>query len=536
MPQRPAALEWSLWVLGLLVAAASLAVALRVGPGLAWRAGGLAVVAGLVAAAAVWRWPQGGLGSEATTRTHLVVLGVAVAVAFAVRLAASMASAVPLGYDYGFYRAAFEAYAGDLPLRSQPTWMALQFEPGLPTLQSVLAGVAGLSADQHLRILHPALAALNGLVAFAAVRSWAGPRAGLVAAGLMAFSALQLEAHAYLYGKNLAALGLLLAALLLLHRRHWWACGLVLGGLGAWHRPTFLLAGLAFALVVLADAGLRRSWKGWALTGALAVAVAAPVWLAMPETFLQVGRGVAEGAAKAIAAPETRQESGTFPAWPAALRFMAAYLPLAVAGVAAAWRWPALRPAVALGLVAAAYVALQLPLNRRFLLMADEAAILVAASALVPLAGAGARRLGVAVVGLVVVLGVAVVADPPTPHRFLTEPQWEALQSVDGLPDDAVLLADNLRAPYVLAALGHRTYGPGLFDDPHDRGDWQRFWSGLQGEDLHAFLEPYGGPLYVVQVDQPGPDWGAASLRPPEFSLVSETGGLRLWQYTGAST
>lgn len=529
---RPAALHWVLLQLAILVAAACGVLALGWLPGLGLRAGWLAALAGLAAAVAVLRWPLAGPhASQALRRPEVLALGLAVAIAWGIRAWAATASAVPLGYDWGFYKATFDAYAeGDLPLATQPNWMALQFEPGLPTLHAVLAGVAGLSSSDHLRYLFPFLAGLNSLFAFVAARAYAGTRAGLLAAGLMAVSSLQLEAHAYLYEKNLVALGLLCVALFLLQRRAWLACGLLLGAIGAWHRPTLLLAAVGFAAAVLADPGLRVAWRGWVRTAALAVALFLPVWLAMPETFLSTGFAVAQQSAASISTG-TAAGTGTFYATAAGLRLMAPYAPLAIAAAALAWRWPSLRAPVLVGAAALAYVALELPLHHRFLLMADALALLVAGAAVAPLAGPRALPVGAAVLVLAAGLGVATMGNPNEPHRFLDEEQWSELAWLETLPANATLVADNLRSPYVLATSGRLTYGPGLFDDAHTRTEWGRFWSGLAGDGLEQFMAPYPKPVYVVQTPQPGPDWGSASLREPEFELVHEAGGLAVWRY-----
>jgi hypothetical protein len=531
---RPAALQWALVQAAVLVAAACVVLALGWLPELGLRAGWLAGLAGLLCAVAVLRWPLGPPETrQAMARPEVLALGLALAVGFALRAWPAWSSDVPLGYDYGFYKAAFDAYSGgDLPLRSQPAWMASQFEPGLPALHGVLHGVAGLSSHDHLRYLHPALAAACALFVFVAARAYAGTQAGLLAAALTAVSSLQLEAHAYLYEKNLVALGLLAVALFLLQRRAWLSCGLLLGAVGAWHRPTLLLAAVGLPIAVLLDPRLRAAWRGWASTAALAAALIVPVWLAMPDTFLSTGLSVAQESVRSVATG-TAAGTGTFYSTESGLRRMAPYLPLALAATAAAWRWPNLRAPVLVLMMASAYIGLELPLHRRFLLMADALAILVAGAALTPLVGSRAIAVGAACVVLAAGLASATIAEPTTPHRFLTEPQWAELSWLQTLPANATLVADNLRSPYVLAESGRLTYGPGLFDDVHERAEWQRFWAGLEGEPLREFMAPYGEPVYMVQADDPGPDWGSASLHEPGFGLVHQGGGLRVWQYQG---
>jgi hypothetical protein len=537
---RPGWLDWTLLQCGILLAASCLLAALgrlpELVPALAWIVAAAALTATIAVA---WR-PADDLAAPAQDRlplaVTLAVLALVLAVAWSARAFASTESPVPLGYDYGFYEATFDhfATAGD-PVHSQPAWMERQFEPGLPALHAVLEGVSGLSADDHLRYLVPGVGAVACLAGFLAARAAAGILAGLLAAALLAVAPLQLEGHAFLYEKNLVANALLLVAAFLLQRHAWSASGAVLGGLGVLHRPTLLVATMGFAVAVLADPVMRSLWRGWARTAAVAAGLFVPIWIAIPATFADRGAEVAVQSIAVVAGTET-VGGGTFLPLSDSLGGMAPYLPLAVAAGVLALGRPALRTLALLLLCLGIYVAAELPFHRRFLLLADVLAIVLASGALVPLAGPRrAAAVAVAVAVVAASMGVAMVAEPSAPHRFVDGRQWEELAWLRTLPTDATLVADNLRAPYVLAESDRRTFGPGLFDDPHRRGDWSGFWSGLQGDDLQAFMEPYLPDAYVVQVDEPGADWGQSSLREPAFELVHDRGGLRVWHYVGGT-
>jgi hypothetical protein len=281
---------------------------------------------------------------------------------------------------------------------------------------------------------------------------------------------------------------------------------------------------------------LRTQWRGWALAAGAGVALALPVWLAWPETFLATGSTVAQESVATLATGPSGS-GGTFLERGEYLAAAAAYLPLALVAMALAWRRLALRlPAVVLA-VTGLYVVLRLPLHLRFLLMADLAAVLLAGVGLVATVP---RRWAWGATAVLVALAaapaIAGIVEPSTPHVFVTPAQFGAIQQLRSLPADATFVADNLRAPYVLAESGHRTFGPGLFDDPHDKADWDRFWSGLDEGGVADFVAPYEArTLYVVQVEESGPDWGRESVHEPAFTLVSTEGGVNLWQWTGGS-
>jgi len=145
MAERPVAPAWH-WVsaeVAIVWAVAAAAFAMRVAPGVAQRAGLVAVFAGVVWGAFLvvrkWRPAEADLVAR---WPDLALLGVALLASVALRWLATNPG-VPLGYDYGFYKVAFEAYEGGVP-PDRPAWLDAQFEPGLPALHAVLHGVAGL--------------------------------------------------------------------------------------------------------------------------------------------------------------------------------------------------------------------------------------------------------------------------------------------------------------------------------------------------------------------------------------------------------
>lgn len=459
------------------------------------------------------------------------LVGGAVVAAWALRVWANRGHPLPLGYDYGFYKATFDLHEGQVPLDRAPTWSQLQFEPGLPALHSVLHAVAGLDAATHLLHLLPFLAAALAVPAFAAARDRFGDTAGVMAAWLTALSATQFEAFAYLYEKNLLALGLLAILLLAVRREAWIASGVLIGALAIWHRPTFLLAALASPVAFVPH--LRTSWRRLAIAAAVAALIALPVWIALADTFFATGSTVAMQASEA--SPSAPASTGTFFPLAEYLQRAAPYAPLALAAIVLAWTRPAARVPAALVATAFLYVVLRFPLHLRFIVMLDAAAVLVVFAALAGLLE-GTRPRVVAVVAALVVAAAAVptlmeASSPTTAHRYVSPEQVAGIAALRDLPPDAVLVADNLRAPYVAADSGHRTFGPGLFDDPHDRRAWQAFWStGLNDTAARAFFAVYGDEVYVVQASEPGPDWGTPTLKEPTFEVARQSPGLVVWR------
>jgi hypothetical protein len=533
MSPRPrwAFVPWMAYELAGLLALVLLLAAVSPWPPLTDRRGALALLVAIAVGVLFWlrgERPDPDREGLALGARGLALLGLAVFGGWMLRVLPYWGTEVPLGYDYGFYKVAFDAYqAPSLPLASAPHWMQQQFAPGLPALHTVLHAVTGLDATTHLTVLEPLLAASLALPAFALVRSRFGTPSGLVAAGLAAVAFPLFAAHEYLYEKNLGALLLLCGGLFLLLRRAWLAAGFVLGSLGVWHQPTFLFAALGLAAAFVADVARKGPWRNWLLAAAASLPAFLPVWLLWPTAFLPAGLGVLAQAGEAIAGQPVG--GGSFFGLPTYLEAAAAYLPLAVAFLLVAVRSRRAAPLALLFAAGFLYAVLGLPFHDRFLIMVDAAAILVAAPAvwrLVP----GSTRTRAAVAAAVLLLAALPTTlealHPDRAHRMVTAEQREAIAWVaQNVPPNATLVSDNLVAPYVAAEGGHATFGPGLFDDPHNRGQWSAFYATRNLTAAREFLLGYGGDVYVFQPV----GWAGQRFQPPLFRLVHDAPGAKVW-------
>ncbi|MEA3202906.1 MAG: hypothetical protein QOI63_572, partial [Thermoplasmata archaeon] len=460
----------------------------------------------------------------------LLLLGGAVLVAWVLRILPYRASSVPLGYDYGFYKVAFDAYqAPSLPLTSAAPWVQQQFPAALPTLHAILHAVAGLDARTHLTVLEPLLAAALALPAFVVVRARFGTPSGLVAAGLAAVAFPLYAAHEYLYEKNVGALLILAGGLFLLLRRAWLAAGFTLGALGVWHPPTFLFAALGLGVAFAVDLARKGPWRRWLQAAAASLPAFLPAWLLLPAAFVPSGLGVLEQVGPALTG-EAPASGGTFLGLGTYLGVAAAYLPFALAFLLVALRSRRAAPLAVLFAVGLLYALLRLPFHDRFLVMVDLAAVLVAAPAVWRLVPGPPRARVAAAVVVVLLAGLPTTLEalrPDPAHRLATAGQLEAIAWVAAnVPANATLLSDNLVSPYVAAEGGHRTFAPGLFDDPHDRGQWSAFYATRNATATRAFLAPYGPELYVFQPA----GWAGSRFSPPLFTLVHEGEGAKVWR------
>ncbi|MGB0653745.1 MAG: hypothetical protein ACPGQL_11160 [Thermoplasmatota archaeon] len=476
------------------------------------------------------------------------VLALFFVAAVALRVLHHRHTALPLGYDDGFYRAAMEGVLGGFD--GQAAWSQRQFPQGLLALQAALAHMAGLDSLAHVRFLFPVLAAASVVPVYLVARHWGGDRAALASAALAFGTFAGLAAMDRLYEKNLVALGLLLLATWCAGRRAWLPLGLLLASIAIWHRPTFLLAGVGFAAFAVWDLARRRdaaAWRGWALAAGTAVVLAVPVWLAFPVTFTDLlaeklqrsAAGGGGGLGGSFVTVEVYHESAV------------AYLGLGLLGAAAlVRRGQAVLPALLVVLVLANVLA-EAILFRRFLLMLDLLVLPLAGIGLVALLAAGVRtdpgvrwghtdwgrlRRWEAPVVAVLVLATAAPTlaaawdEPEPPTQWVDDEAWQGLRWIDARTHPStVMLVDNLAGPLAAADSGRAVASPGLFDDPNKRADWDRVRSVRDPARIEGFLAAYGSPLAVYHAGSTGAGLGTAKFDLPPFAHVYHGAGAHVW-------
>lgn len=500
--------------------------------GLAWFA--LAVVVFLLAGRRpeLFRWQP--------RRVHLtIILTGLFAAALALRFLPYLHTDIPIGYDYGFYKATMVAYedaAPNVPEGSLPLWMKIQFPPLAFILHEILHVVAGLDATTHLGVLFPILSAALVFPLYATTRDYFGTGAGLVAAGFYVASFAQYTVFEYLYLKNVLGLWLLLGLFYVIDRGRWVAGGILLGALGSLHRPTFLLAAVSLAVVATWTIARTRDIHGWATTAAVSLPLFLPFWFIRFDQFFDFGFGVVQGAGSQVgqAVPEG---GGTFLNF---LQYQSAaitYLPLAMAGaVLLLWRNKGLLPVAAFTL-SFLNVLLAILFFNRFIIMLDLVAMPLVTAAFMATTHGLKTWIRPTILVLLLILTAAptvseAVREPHPPYAWITDQQQEGIHWIaDNTPADATILASNLDAPYVIADSHRRTYGPGLFDDPNTGTQWRRFFTTDNETQIRDHLAVYPEPLFIYHAEGHG-GMGTAKFTPPLFDLVYDQDGAKVWRYT----
>lgn len=473
-----------------------------------------------MATTVAWAWHLGNVDTDGRPAWWAgAAVGLALVIAWVVRVAQYAQSAVPLGYDYGFYRAAFDAYVAHngVLAGAGPDWVHVQFLPGLPVLHAILEAATGLSSHDHLAALYPLLAATLVLHVAVLADRLGGRVAGAMAALLTAASMAQFEAFLLLYEKNILALMLMALMVPALMDRRWVWAGLFLAGIALLHRPVLLVAVLVVAAIATRDL-VRREWKPWAWFGGAALLGALVLALAFPESVTALAASAVRTVLDALAGEQA--SGGTFMPSSTYIAFSAAVISLALIGALATRRRPELVPVIAVGVLVAANVFGQLIFHRRFIIMLDIFVIVLGA---VGLARIGrVRAMAAPIVALVLLLPVIAVgvADPDPKFEVVThEEEALILWADEHLPANATVLADNRHGPAVFAMVDRDVLVPNLFDNPHPSSFWDVFLHSGQ-DDRHAMLEDFPGDVHVIVFDQQTRAKWPGTFGPPHFERV----------------
>jgi hypothetical protein len=432
-------------------------------------------------------------------RRALPILIGAFLFALVVRVIPYIRDHVPLGYDPGFYKYAFDVYASALPAIPEEAladWIKNMYPQGLFVLFDSVHVTSGAGSMQFMYYMMPIVSALLVFPVFMVARSLFGQRAGLIAAVLYAVSFTQFEMFVWFYFKNAFGIMFLLFGIYALEKKKHALLAVMLAALGVFHRPEFLL----FALVLIPYFLFhRRRGIIYACLGAALLIL--PFWIARWDLNWSMLTGVASTAATNVQTGEGLG-GGTFFNFTVYTEVALAYIPFALIGLfflITRRNWNSIFFYFVISLI---IVAFQLFFYKRFIIPLDIAVIILAAAGIeYGLLQRERMRKAVPAVVLAFVIIAAVV---PTINSvkdtrpLITEGQMEAIEWLRDVEEDAYLLAGSHDAPWVLGWGEHRVIAPGLFEwDQHTKDEWFAFFAANDSQSARDFLDVYEGPIYI---------------------------------------
>jgi hypothetical protein len=432
-------------------------------------------------------------------RKAMPILFAAFLFALAVRVIPYIQHPVPLGYDPGFYKYTFDVYSSALPSIPEgelAAWIKDMYPQGLFVLFDTLHVTAGADSLQFMYYMFPLVSAFLVFPLFLVTKSLFGQRAGTIAAVLYAISFTQFEMFAWFYFKNAFGLMFLLFAIYALEKKKHGLMVLMFAALGIFHQPEFLLFALVLIPYFLTH---RRRGIIYACLGT-AVLILPFLITRWDETWSAL-TGVVSTAATNIQTGEG-MGGGTFFGFTTYTEVALAYIPFALIGLFCLIlrrNWNSLFFYFVINLV---IVIFELFFFKRLIIPLDIIVIMLAALG-IEYGLLQRRRMPRAITVLVVILLVVAAVIPTIDgvkdtRPKITEGQFEAVEWLQNVEDDAYALALSHDAPWVLGWSGHRVIAPGLFEwDKHTKDEWFDFFAANDSQAARDFLDVYDSPIYI---------------------------------------
>jgi hypothetical protein len=429
----------------------------------------------------------------------LPVLLAAFLFALVVRVIPYARDHLPLGYDPGFYKYAFDVYASALPAIPEEAlaqWIKEMYPQGLFVLFDATHLVTGADSLQFMYYMMPLTGAFLIFPVFLVTRELFGQRAALIAAVLYAVSFTQFDMFAWFYFKNAFGLMFLLFAIYALEKRKHALMAVMLAALGIFHRPEFLL----FALVLIPYFLVHR--RRGIIFGCIGAAMLIlPFWIARWDINWGMLTGVASTAVTNFETGDG-MGGGTFFNFTTYTEVALVYIPFALIGafyLIMRRRWNSLFFYFVINLI---IVVFELFFFRRFIIPLDIVVIILAAAGIEY--GLMQRKLARKAVPALIIALLVIVAAVPTvdsvkdTRPLITEGQFEAVEWLRDVEEDAYVLALSHDAPWVLAWSEHRVIAPGLFEwNQHNKAEWYGFFSANDSQSARDFLDIYNGTIYI---------------------------------------
>lgn len=391
-------------------------------------------------------------------------------------------SAVPLGYDPGWYKFVFEH-----PFAEQ--WTKEVF----PLLFTVLgAGASYVFGGAFLVKWGVVLLSIGlGVGLYFLIRKLVSEQAALVFFLLYACSYTMYKLFWFNYIKNLLGIGLLFLGLALLHRKKRFWTILVGGVIGGIHQPALLIFGVTlFVESVYTYFVERKKWQFLFERGIDCLLVVLLTLLFNIDRIPQIIGGGFLGVATSLS-PDVG--GGTFFSAHTYWNVAYLYLPFAVIGfLTSARKYPAYACAF---LLTFSFVLFRLFFHNRFIIYADALLLFFAALGLLTIA-AYRPRFGKFTLGIILLLGCLVLATRiPFDNPLISDTEFNSISTLE-LPG-TLMVTDRTYSTWYKGYYSGTLIAPGLFDNnPWNEAQWIAFWSDSNRTQMLSSLEK---PLYVHQ-------------------------------------
>ena len=416
-----------------------------------------------------------------------------------VRIIPYIYNSVPLGYDPGIYKYAFETYWGTLPHINlkQADWFQGMYPPGLFIFGDLLY-LVGYPIQFILTHFLIIIELFLGLAVYLFVKKIESRNTAIIAVILFAISIVQFQTFWWGYYKNILGLFLILVTFYLLEKKSYLA---ILTGtfLAATHRPTFLLFGLSLiAYFIFQCIRQRKFLKQEFITGLSILFLSFPFYF---ETFRESILSLVEPVLGAVV---KGGGPGTFMDFDKYIYYTLIYIPFALLGATSLIRKRKFSYLFFCFLFSFVIVFFKMFFYNRFIIHLDLMVVILASITFYEILQAVYKNIyGKLAVWLLVGVGVAIIfLTSARSHPLISEQELERIKGFCNLPEKEayVMATDKHYSPWLLGYSCHRTIAPGLFEwNKWDKTKWMGFWFGSperRAELMHEYDE-YEEPIYI---------------------------------------
>ena len=394
-----------------------------------------------------------------------------------IRIIPFVTNNIPLGYDPGIYKYAFESNRTD-------EWMLSTFPPGIYTFIDTLYSI-GLTTDQILIPFFIFMGLVLGLVIYITTKKFFNEDTAVLSMILYSVSIIQFKVFTYFYFKNMLALIFLLLSFYLLKSNKRVLFILTAAFLGGIHRPTFLL----FALIYVGYTILHcKDWKKNVLSGTAIIILTFPFYIGhFKELILQ---SITPLITANIGA-------GTFINLLTYQFSTLIYLPFALIGFLHLIKNRRFNALFLWFVINGIIVYFKIIFYDRFLIHMDIVMLILAGYGLYTIMQSK-KKLGIAITVLLIASALYISLNESIRTRpLIGNEELGIIKALNNTEENSYVMAtSSYYSPWVLGYSGRRTIAPGLFDyNKWNYGQWVEFWTGSNSTE--ELLSVYGKPLYI---------------------------------------
>lgn len=424
---------------------------------------------------------------------------------------------IPIGYDAAFYTAAIDQYTSD----AVEQWFAGWSPPGLFMLTTIFTRF-GVQTEILLTAGVILLEILLGVMIYLSGKEFFNRQAGTLAILLYSVSLAQYVTFELLYLKNILGMSILLAAMLFLHRKKYFAAFLTGTLIAGIQQPTFLLYGLCFLAYTAAKIKDRKELIPLTVTGAATLFAGILFYLqAIGPLFISATNNL------------INSTPGSFMTLTEYMFSTLPYLSFAFLGFLFALRNKKFSLLFFWFIINFVVVFLKLFFYNRFVIFLDIIFILYAGYAFSTLLAAK-RKLATALI-LIAVLSMAITTgrEALRAHPNISPEEYYFMKDIPSITEaNSTILSNMVEDAHWLEALSQRPVAaPGLFNaGKWTRNEWTKYWHAENFTKIQELMDRFPRPLYIYL--------GEKSLRGQQKKFatcterVAQNGRMELLLYT----